>query len=130
VQDCELLERELRVLSALIEGACRGEGRLVMVEGGAGLGKTRLLAAARAQGERASMRVLVARGSELEREFAYGVVRQLFESVLAGAGQAERDELLAGAAGQAAVLFDQLDAAAMPFAGGMCRSRRCTGCFG
>jgi DNA-binding CsgD family transcriptional regulator len=120
VEDLELLEREreLGVLSALIAAASRGTGQLVVVEGAAGIGKTRLLAAARAVAEQDGLRVLGARGSELEREFAYGVVRQLFEPALAGAGLAARTELLAGAAGQAAVLFGHVDAAAAPSMGG------------
>jgi hypothetical protein len=48
------------------------------------------------------MRVLRGRGAELEREFAFGVARQLFEPVLAGASVVERDDLLKGAAGFAA----------------------------
>lgn len=114
VQDPELLEREseLQALDAMMVAACRGVGRLVAVEGPAGIGKTRLLVTARVQAQRAGMRVLVARGSQLEQDFAYGVVRQLFEPVLANADQARRDDLLAGAAAQAAVLFDQVDAAA------------------
>lgn len=104
-------ERELDVLSALVSAACRGSGHAVVVEGAAGIGKTRLLAAARVEGEQAGMRVLCARGSELEREFAYGMVRQLFEPVLASAGQAGRGDLLAGAAKQAGALFDHADAA-------------------
>ena len=68
-------ERELQALDALIGAACRGSGQLVQVEAAAGGGKSQLLAAARAHARRAGMRVLVARGSELEREFAYGVVR-------------------------------------------------------
>ncbi|MGH4026902.1 MAG: helix-turn-helix transcriptional regulator [Pseudonocardiaceae bacterium] len=113
MQDFELLEREheLDVLSALISAACRGTGHFVVVEGSAGIGKTRLLAAARAEGEQAGMRVLCARGSELERDFAYGMVRQLFEPVLASAGRSGRADLLAGAAGQAGALFDHADAA-------------------
>ncbi|MGH3607984.1 MAG: BTAD domain-containing putative transcriptional regulator [Pseudonocardiaceae bacterium] len=111
-QDLGLLEREreLQALDALIMAACLGSGQLVRVEAAAGVGKTRLLAAARALARRAGMRVLAARGSELEREFAYGVVRQLFELALASADRAERDDLLAGAARQVAVLFDQVDA--------------------
>ncbi|HEX4099357.1 MAG TPA: BTAD domain-containing putative transcriptional regulator [Pseudonocardiaceae bacterium] len=113
--DLELLEREreLQALDQLIMAAGRGAGQLVTVEGAAGVGKTRLLAAARAQAQRTGMQVLVARGCALEREFAYGVVRQLFEPVLAGADSAERNDLLAGAARPSAVLFDQVDAAAV-----------------
>jgi DNA-binding CsgD family transcriptional regulator len=102
-------EREQAALVALVTAACRGAGRLVAVEGAAGIGKTRLLTAARAEAERAGMRVLAARGMELEGEFAYGVVRQLFEPALAGASETERGELLAGHAGQARALFDQPD---------------------
>ncbi|HEY2764602.1 MAG TPA: AAA family ATPase [Pseudonocardiaceae bacterium] len=114
MHDLELLEREreLQVLEALADAACHGAGRLVTVEGAAGIGKTRLLAVARAQAQRSGMRVLLARGSELEQTFAYGVVRQLFEPVLASADHAGRDELLAGAAAQSSVLFDQADAGA------------------
>jgi DNA-binding CsgD family transcriptional regulator/predicted negative regulator of RcsB-dependent stress response len=107
----ELLERqrEQAALSALIVAACQGAGRFAAVEGAAGIGKTCLLTAAQAEAKRAGMRVLAARGMELEREFAYGVVRQLFEPALASADEVERAELLAGAAGQAASLFGKSD---------------------
>ena len=49
--------------------------------------------------------VLRARGSELESGFAFGVVRQLFERRLAGAGQGERAALLAGPAAAARPLL-------------------------
>ena len=103
----DLLEREseLAQLGDLVEAARAGAGRLVLVEGGAGIGKTRLLAAVRARGRQAGMGVLHARGGELEREFPYGIVRQLFEPALAGADGAYRDELLSGAAAFAAPLF-------------------------
>ena len=51
------------------------------------------------------MRTLRARGGELEREFAYGVVRQLFEGPLAAADPPHRERWLAGAAGLAAAVF-------------------------
>src|SRR5213083_3065445 len=103
----DLLEREgeLAQLGALVGAAREGAGRLVLVEGGAGIGKTRLLAAARERGEEAGMEVLHARGGELEREFPFGIVRQLFEPALARGGKAERREVLSGAAGLAAPLF-------------------------
>ena len=40
------------------------------------------------------MRVLRSRGTELERDFAFGVVRQLFEPPLANASELERADLL------------------------------------
>jgi hypothetical protein len=82
-----LLEREAQVaaLEALADGARSGGGRFAVIEGSAGIGKTRLLAEARAIAGSAGMRVLAARGGELESEFTYGIVRQLFEPLLASA---------------------------------------------
>jgi hypothetical protein len=82
-----------------------GDGRFVVVEGGAGIGKTRLLSEARALAADMAMRTLVARGGELEREFAFGLVRQLFEPVLAAVSAEERAELFSGAAALSAPLF-------------------------
>ena len=103
----QLLDRSkelARIESALAE-ARSGRGRLVVVEGPAGIGKTALLAAARTAAADRGMRVLRSRGTELEREFAFGVVRQLFEPALAEASQLERADLLQGAAGVAAGLL-------------------------
>jgi DNA-binding CsgD family transcriptional regulator len=95
-----LLEREAQVaaLQALADAARGGGGRLVVIEGSAGIGKTRLLAEARAIAGSAGMRVLAARGGEFEGEFAYGIVRQLFDALLASASPALRAELLSGPA--------------------------------
>jgi DNA-binding CsgD family transcriptional regulator len=103
--DLALLERdaELTALESLTGAALAGDGNLVVIEGTAGIGKSRLLAAVRATG---GMRVVSARGGELEGEFAFGVVRQLFEPLLATAPAAQREELLAGAATLAAPLFE------------------------
>jgi DNA-binding CsgD family transcriptional regulator len=109
-----LLERdtELETIGSLLGEAHDGRGACVLVEGAAGIGKTRLLAAARELAGFHGLQVLQARGGELERDFPYGVVRQLFEAPLAG-GHAE---LLAEAAGLAAPLFDQRPATSDPFA--------------
>jgi DNA-binding CsgD family transcriptional regulator len=76
---------------------------LVFVEGHAGIGKTSLLEAARSRLGTAGVRVLWASGQELEGEFAFGVVRQLFERVLLDASPDERRRLLAGPAALASV---------------------------
>ena len=114
----DLLEREgeLAQLGALVGAAREGAGRLVLLEGGAGIGKTRLLAAARERGAEAGMEVLHARGGELEREFPFGIVRQLFEPALARAGKAERRDVLSGAAGLASPVSSP--ASATTLAGG------------
>jgi DNA-binding CsgD family transcriptional regulator len=75
-------ERELAELDALVLDAKAGEARLALIEGPAGIGKTQLVGELRRRAEAAGLRVLSARGSELEREFPFGVVRQLFEPVL------------------------------------------------
>ena len=107
-----LLEREgeLAALHAYVDAAAAGAGRLIAIEGRAGIGKTRLLQEARAIAADAGIQVLTARGGELEQEFAYGIVRQLFEPVLAAATTAEREELLNGAASLAAAVFDDVGA--------------------
>jgi DNA-binding CsgD family transcriptional regulator len=87
-------ERELAAVDELLE--CGGS---VLVEGRAGIGKTALLETACARAAERGLEVLRARGSELEAGFAFGVVRQLFERYMAGAGEDERDRLLTGPAG-------------------------------
>ena len=78
-------EAEMATLVATIDAARAGDGRMVVVEGSAGIGKTRLLAEARALATASGFEVLTARGGELEGEFAFGIVRQLFEVPLAAA---------------------------------------------
>src|ERR671933_31922 len=93
-----LLEREheLATLEAVLS-----EGGVLIVQGGAGIGKTSLLAAATERAGELGQEVLRARGSELEAGFAFGVVRQLFERRLALASRDERRALLAGPASAA-----------------------------
>jgi DNA-binding SARP family transcriptional activator/DNA-binding CsgD family transcriptional regulator len=101
-----LVERdnEVTLLGMLLGDAIGGEGRVALIEGPAGIGKTRLLAEARAQAPTYGMTTLSARGSELEREFPFGVARQLFEGALAD--PARRERLFAGAAAPARAVFE------------------------
>jgi class 3 adenylate cyclase/DNA-binding CsgD family transcriptional regulator len=108
-------ERELMTIEALVRGNL-AEG-FVVLEGRAGIGKTRLVQAARDAAADAGLHVLFARGAELEQDFGYGVVRQLFEPVLATATEAERADLLAGPAAFAERLFDESELAAALNAG-------------
>jgi DNA-binding CsgD family transcriptional regulator len=78
---------------------------VVAVEGLPGMGKTRLVAEARSLAAAAGFEVLVARSADLEQEFAFGIVRQLFEPLLASMPTEERDEVLSGTAGLAERLF-------------------------
>ena len=79
-----LLERgaELELVSAVVARAADGRGGVVAIEGPPGIGKTRLGDEAAAVARNAGMVVLSARASELELDFGFGVVRQLFEPVL------------------------------------------------
>ena len=97
----ELLEREseLRVLETLVAQAAGGDGRVGLIEGPPGIGKTRLVVAVRRLAAEAGMRCLSARGSPMERAFPFGVVRQLFEPA-AAVGAGERGVVFAGPAGR------------------------------
>jgi ATP/maltotriose-dependent transcriptional regulator MalT len=103
----ELLEREreLTELRTVLALAQEGRGRLVLVEAPAGFGKTSLLAAGCEAAAEAGFACLRARATELERDFAYGCVRQLLEPVVAKASEPERDRLFEGAAAFSKPLF-------------------------
>jgi len=93
-------DRELDEIAGALHRLGRGEGGLVLVEGAAGIGKTALLDAACALAD--GVPLLRAAAGELEQDFPYGVVRQLFEPPLRAADPAERRALLAGGAEPAA----------------------------
>jgi DNA-binding CsgD family transcriptional regulator len=95
-----LLERagELARLSAQVDATAAGEFGLVVIEGRAGAGKSAILRALATEAEGRGVRVLRASGLELEREYPFGVVRQLFVPALHELGPAVRREVFAGAA--------------------------------
>jgi DNA-binding CsgD family transcriptional regulator len=102
-----LLERddELQQLCAIVERLDHGVGAMVLIQGSAGTGKTTLLDAV-AGTSGGTVQVLRAWGHELEKGLAFGVVRQLFESLLNRDGEAERGGVFEGAAALARpVLF-------------------------
>lgn len=107
-----LLEREsdLDELGRIIDGALRGHGRVVLVEGDAGIGKTRLLQAACEIAAGRGFTCLRARAGELEHGFAFGCVRQLLEPTVRRASRPERERLFAGAAALSQPLFAPVDA--------------------
>jgi DNA-binding CsgD family transcriptional regulator len=105
----QLLERRdsLHRIRDALASAGRGSGRLLLIEGEAGIGKTALLGAAALDAERVGLRVLRARGGVLERSLGHGVARELFEAVVMRAPPAERRALLSGPAAIAeAALWD------------------------
>lgn len=116
----ELLEREHERdrLERAIRAAHAGAGSVVLLAGEAGIGKSALLAHARRVAGETGMRVLHARGGELEREFAYGVVRQLFEHPVGTAERSDRERWLSGAAGLAASVVAESPPELGPVLGG------------
>ena len=113
-----LLERSgaLSRIDGLLAAARAGRGGVLVITGPAGIGKTVLLTEARERAGQAAMRVLAGRGGELEGGFSFGVVRQLFEPLLAGAAPAERELLLAGAARRGLIALGDEAGAAPPAA--------------
>lgn len=99
-------DRELAVLARAVDELRGGAGGLLLIEGSAGIGKTRLLVEAGRLAAAAGARVLSARASEMERAFGFGTVRQLFEPLLADPARA--DALLAGAAQGSRPVFESV----------------------
>lgn len=102
----DLVERESEL--AEIDVFVR-RGGVMAIEAGAGVGKTSLLDAACALARREGRLVLRARGSDLERDFAFGIARQLFERRCADATADEQRALLAGPARPVVTLFRRDD---------------------
>src|SRR5919204_5288180 len=100
----ELLERdaEVRRLGALIAETNGGRGSVLLIEGPPGIGKSGLLEQAVLMAERAGLVALTAQGGELERDFAWGIARQLLEHPISATNERRRKLLLAGAARHAA----------------------------
>lgn len=108
VDTAMLYERELETahLQRAVDHSWHGAGRLVVVEGPAGIGKTALLNRAGVLASESGMLLRAARGSELEQSFPFGVVRQLFEPILRTASETELTSWMTGAAELAEPLFD------------------------
>jgi DNA-binding NarL/FixJ family response regulator len=95
----------LAALEQRLADACDGTGSVVVIEGPAGKGKSRLLTIAGDMAREAGAQVLGAHGSELERGFPFGVAIQLFEPRWIAAAPEERAALSAGPARWAAEML-------------------------
>jgi DNA-binding CsgD family transcriptional regulator len=102
-----LLERESErsALGEACAAVAGGAGRVVVVVGEAGIGKTALLYETRRLADELGVRVLRASGATLERDFGYGVVRQLFEREVHTLAGVERERLFSGPSAPAADVF-------------------------
>ncbi len=103
----ELLEREheLGVVEEILADTSDST-RVLLIEGAAGTGKTSLLAAATSRATDLGLSVAFARGDEFEREFGFGIARQLLEQHVSDTHGRERELLFGGAAGLARSMFE------------------------
>jgi tetratricopeptide (TPR) repeat protein len=101
-----LLERELEVaqVAERVDAAASARGSVLAIVGPAGIGKTRLLREVSRVARARGVACLEATGNELERDYSYGIVRQLFEGPVASLPPRDRTEVLSGAASLAAPL--------------------------
>src|SRR3954447_2055378 len=115
----QLVERELELaaIADLISRAASGSSGVVLVEGAAGAGKTRLLEAVEECARSASVGLLRAHGGELERSFPFGVAGQLFRAAVSALDATQRGVVLSGAGGLAADLLDPRAGAPAPAGG-------------
>jgi DNA-binding CsgD family transcriptional regulator len=96
----QLIERdsELAAIADLIGRTASGNSGVLLVEGPAGVGKTRLLEAVADLAGDAPLAVLRARGGELERSFPFGIAAQLFGAAVAALQATQRATVVSGAA--------------------------------
>ncbi|MDX3243652.1 ATP-binding protein [Streptomyces sp. ME18-1-4] len=89
---------QLVILERAADEARAGRGGVVLVRAGAGMGKTALLDTWAGVQQSREILVVSASGAELEQGFAFAVLRQLVEPLLARAGDEGRARLLSGPA--------------------------------
>ncbi|MEU0881982.1 AAA family ATPase [Lentzea sp. NPDC005914] len=110
----EPLERDSEIahIREALDAATRGEGRVVVIEGRAGIGKTRLVHECRELAKQRGFGRLQAVGDALESAMVWGVVRQMVERSVSRYSGEIREKILAGPSGAALKALD--DAALDP----------------
>ena len=98
VVDDRLLGRddELRTVDTVLDAAERGLGRVVVLTGDAGIGKTSLLQEIAARGEARGLAVWLAAARQLEQSRPLGVLLDLLAQVRPGTGPVALADLLGG----------------------------------
>ncbi|MFD2683565.1 BTAD domain-containing putative transcriptional regulator [Streptomyces phyllanthi] len=104
---------QLAELRHCLRSALDGKPRVVLIEGPAGIGKSRLLSEVAGLAAEEGILTLTARGSQREKDYGFGTVRQLFERVVDDEGTEPhganapggRGPLVAGAAVAAGAVF-------------------------
>jgi predicted ATPase len=95
-------DRELGLIEGALQGSERGRGLFVILYGPAGIGRSSVLRASVLKAQERGTATMEACGSELERGYGFGVVRQLLEATIASLNPAQRRSLLADAGPAAA----------------------------
>ncbi|SDM74673.1 helix-turn-helix transcriptional regulator [Allokutzneria albata] len=103
-------EGELERIAACLESAARGKGHVLVIEGRAGIGKTRLVQDTRALAKERGFGRLQAVGDALESAMAWGVVRQMVERSVSRYNGEIRERILAGPSGDALAALDAAEA--------------------
>ncbi|MEO6085441.1 MAG: AAA family ATPase [Umezawaea sp.] len=98
-------DRELACLTGALKAASAGHGSLVTIRGPLGAGRSTLLRAAADLARQCGMEVMRAVASTAERNFPFGVVRQLCEPAVAAMSDATRASVLGGVAESIRPLF-------------------------
>ncbi|GAA1602777.1 AAA family ATPase [Kribbella sancticallisti] len=103
------LERpgELSRIAAALDASRNGDGKVLVIEGEAGIGKTRLVGETRALAKERGFVRMQATGDELESAMAWGVVRQMVERSISRYSGATREAIIAGPTGRALEALDK-----------------------
>ena len=96
---------EIARANGLIGRALHGNGGVLLVEGSAGIGKTRLLSEIGSMASDSGLVVLPGRASELEKGFAFGLVSQAVEPALERIDATDRARLFTGVVRPARAAF-------------------------
>ncbi len=104
----QILERdsELARIADALDSAVAGNGRVLVIEGPAGIGKTRLVREARGLARQRGFGRLQATGDDTETSMAWGVVRQMVERSVSRYSGDVRRAILDGPAGAALQALD------------------------
>ena len=101
-------DAELELLDHLLDEACAGSSRFLVVTGEPGIGKTSLLAELVRRAEDRGCLVLAGRAAEMERELPFGLVVDAFDAYLESLDARTYDRLAADELGELASVFPAL----------------------
>jgi DNA-binding CsgD family transcriptional regulator len=96
---------EVAVLERMLDEACAGSSRFVVLSGEPGIGKTFLLAHLARQADERGCLVLSGRATELERELPFGLLIDAFDDYLESMDPRTFDRLAADGLGELSTVF-------------------------